>query len=240
MTGSPWRYVSLRTLGLTLVACCLVVATVMLGLWQLGVYDEHQRADAEARLRRPPVPLDSLIGPDTAFPPDGVGIPVTAVGHYDATHQLYVRGYDGTSGRDAVVTPLVTRNGSAILVVRGLSASASAADRPPHGDVRLIGVLEPPADAGRPLNESRETNALDIAMLVPGIPEDLYAGYLVATTSTPSDPLAPLAPPLPDPSRWAGLRNLIYALQWWCFGGFVVFMWWRIIADWNRELPSPA
>ncbi len=27
------------------------------------------------------------------------------------------------------------------------------------------------------------------------------------------------------------LRNLAYGLQWWLFGGFVVFMWWRMARD---------
>jgi surfeit locus 1 family protein len=36
---------------------------------------------------------------------------------------------------------------------------------------------------------------------------------------------------VPDTSFTTGLRNLMYALQWWVFGGFVVFMWWRILRE---------
>ena len=28
-----------------------------------------------------------------------------------------------------------------------------------------------------------------------------------------------------------GLRNLLYALQWWVFGAFALFVWWRHLAD---------
>jgi hypothetical protein len=38
-------------------------------------------------------------------------------------------------------------------------------------------------------------------------------------------------PPLPDPSRWSGIRNLLYACQWWVFAAFVAFMWWRMTDD---------
>ena len=27
------------------------------------------------------------------------------------------------------------------------------------------------------------------------------------------------------------MRNLLYALEWWVFGGFAVFIWWRYVRD---------
>jgi surfeit locus 1 family protein len=36
---------------------------------------------------------------------------------------------------------------------------------------------------------------------------------------------------LPKPSSFTALRNLLYALEWWGFGGFAVFLWWR----WYRD-----
>jgi surfeit locus 1 family protein len=32
-------------------------------------------------------------------------------------------------------------------------------------------------------------------------------------------------------SRFTALRNLFYAWQWWLFGGFSVFLWWRHLRD---------
>ena len=69
------RLLSRRALGLGLVALVLMAAMVALGLWQLGVYDDHQHDDARARLERAPVPLSEVIGPDDAFPSDGVSRP---------------------------------------------------------------------------------------------------------------------------------------------------------------------
>ena len=31
--------------------------------------------------------------------------------------------------------------------------------------------------------------------------------------------------------RWAGIRNLVYAVQWWVFAAFVAFMWWRMVSE---------
>jgi surfeit locus 1 family protein len=67
---------------------------------------------------------------------------------------------------------------------------------------------------------------------------DLYDGYLVLTDSTPRSHLRPVTPPVPAASRLAGLRNLVYAVQWWLFAAFVVFMAWRMVAD--RAAPVPA
>jgi hypothetical protein len=36
---------------------------------------------------------------------------------------------------------------------------------------------------------------------------------------------------LPGPDSSSGLRNLLYALQWWVFGAFALFMWWRWVEE---------
>jgi cytochrome oxidase assembly protein ShyY1 len=36
---------------------------------------------------------------------------------------------------------------------------------------------------------------------------------------------------LPSADATSGLRNLLYALQWWVFGAFAVFMWWRWLEE---------
>jgi len=46
--------------------------------------------------------------------------------------------------------------------------------------------------------------------------------------------------PTPDPSRWAGIRNLLYAFQWWLFAGFVAFMWWRVVGDPDTAAAGPG
>ena len=40
---------------------------------------------------------------------------------------------------------------------------------------------------------------------------------------------------LPDTGRLTAIRNLLYALEWWFFGGFAVFVWWRWARDTMEE-----
>jgi surfeit locus 1 family protein len=223
------RLTTPRALGLLVVALALIAAMVAMGRWQFGVYNDHQRADAMAVLRRPPVPLQTALGPDQAFPTSSVGIPVTVSGHYDVPDQLYVRDFAGAKDAYAVVTPLVTASGSAILVLRGSGPAPQAPSA--RGQVRVVGVLEPSGSQERILDARRISDGVWIPGLVSEVRPDLYSGYVVLTTSDPPEHLRPVAPPLPDPSRWAGLRNLAYAVQWWIFAGFVAFMWWRISTD---------
>ncbi len=226
----------MRALGLLVVALALMATMVSLGLWQYHVYDSHQRADALATMRRSPVPLDRALGRDQAFPSASVGVPVSVEGRYDVSAQFYVRGLDGAKDTYAVVTPVVTGSGSAILVVRGSTSHPEAAT--PGRTVQVTGILEPSQTGGRPVNARGITDAISIASLIGAMNHDLYAGYVVMTKSQPADRLSPVSPPLPDPSRWAGIRNLAYALQWWVFAGFVAFMWWRIVADMHASAGS--
>lgn len=225
------RFLTAKALGLGLVALVLIVAFVAMGLWQFRVYDDHRRADSTASLHEPAVALDQVFGPDDAFPDGGVGKPVRVTGVYLPTDQVYVTDLPGSQRRYAVATPLRTSNGSAIIVVRG--STDRIGEPAPTGPVTVTGVLEPAGDAGRIPDRRGVTDQLSIASLVDRVHPDLYSGYVLLRTSAPrqAPELAAVAAPLPDPSRWAGLRNLLYACQWWVFAAFVAFMWWRMTAD---------
>ena len=49
---------------------------------------------------------------------------------------------------------------------------------------------------------------------------------------------------LPRVSRFTAVRNLLYALEWWIFGGFAVFVWWRwrqdVRSDRSRDVTSAS
>ena len=226
-----------RTGGLTVLALALVAAMTVLGVWQLGVYDDQQRDDARERAVSTPVALGDLIGPDAPFPADGVGSPVRVSGSYAASEQFYVERFPGSPLEYAAVTPLVIE-GSAVLVVRGGTDELTAP--PPTGRVMVEGLLEPPTTEGARLDSRRVTDGLNIARLVEAFDRDLYSGYIVLTDSTPAESLPAVKPSLPEPSRWAGIRNLVYAVQWWVFAGFVVFMWWRIVSEADDRRPDPV
>ena len=40
---------------------------------------------------------------------------------------------------------------------------------------------------------------------------------------------------LPEASRFTGLRNILYAVEWWVFAAFAAFLWLRYVRDATSE-----
>lgn len=233
-----------RYWGIHLLMVSAVVATALLGRWQYDVWQRHRAESAASVTRLAPVPLDSVLGPDAAYPGSGLGRPVVVEGTWDPAHTVYVSGREqqGRSGFWAV-TPVVTSSGSEIPVVRGWLADVRAAPAPPHGRASLVGLLQPSDQSGAPDDDPRDDviPELSITDLLQRTPRDLYGGYVVATArpvpgvrrqEAGGAGLTPAAVErLPGADASTGLRNLLYAFQWWIFGAFAVFMWWRWLAE---------
>jgi cytochrome oxidase assembly protein ShyY1 len=221
-----------------------VVACVLLGRWQLGVWHDHRADNAAEVTREAAVPLDDVLGPDAAFPGSGVGRPVVVQGRWDPAHTVYVadRPRDGRTGLWAV-TPVVTSTGSAIPVVRGWTPSVAGAPHAPAGSASLVGLLQPSEDtrAGDRDGHDDVIPELSVTALLPRASYDLYSGYVVATDralpsgGAPSTGMSGLDPVtaehLPGADAATALRNLLYAFQWWIFGAFAIFMWWRWLQE---------
>jgi cytochrome oxidase assembly protein ShyY1 len=233
-----------RYWGAHLLMVVAVVACVLLGRWQLGVWHGHRADNAASVTREDPVALTDVLGPDAAFPTSAIGRPVTVLGRWDPAHTVYVanREHDGRTGVWAV-TPVVTANGSAIPVVRGWSPQVAAAPAAPSGQAALVGLLQPSEETATSDQDTHDdvVPALDVTDLLPRAPYDLYSGYVVATdrelpggavTSTGTSGLAPVAAQhLAGASASTALRNLLYAFQWWLFGAFAAFVWWRWVQE---------
>jgi cytochrome oxidase assembly protein ShyY1 len=159
-------------------------------------------------------------------------------------------------GRTGVwaVTPVVTSTGSAIPVVRGWTTSPQAAPTAPTGAAALVGLLQPSDDTG---DEDMSAHGdvipeLSTTALLPRASYDLYSGYVVATNrdlpsggtaTTGMSGLSAVTPAhLPGADASSGLRNLLYAFQWWIFGGFAAFVWWRWLQEdvLGRRSPPPG
>jgi surfeit locus 1 family protein len=244
------RALAPRYWGAHVLLVVAVVACVLLGRWQLGVWQGHRVDDAAAVTHQTPVPLDDVLGPDAAFPAAGVGKPVVVEGRWDPAHTVYVadQSHAGHTGV-WVVTPVVTGTGSAIPVVRGWAPRVDGAPAAPSGQADLVGLLQPSEDTGAVDHDTHDDviPELSVTDLLPRAPYDLYGGYAVATdralpsgsagpsgsaTSTGMSGLAPVtAPHLPGAGAASGLRNLLYGFQWWVFGAFAVFVWWRWLQE---------
>ena len=244
------RALAPRYWGIHLLMVAAVVATVLLGRWQYDVWRTHRADNAASVTRMSPVPLDSVLGPDAAYPGDGLGRPVTVEGTWDPAGTVFISGRqrDGQTGYWAV-TPVVTASGSEIPVVRGWLTDPDGAPAAPHGAAALVGLLQPPEDTGVPDDDTSDTvlPELSVTDLLQRTHRDLYGGYVIATDravpggATTAAGTAGLAPAeaehLPGADASTGLRNLLYAFQWWVFGAFAIFMWWRWLMEDVLERP---
>lgn len=221
-------------LGLHAFAVIAIAFCILMGLWQMGAYDsrqEHERADKQDV---PVVAFSSLEwGPDDAFEGRLNHRPVIVSGVFGpAEEQFWVSGKkQGSATGYWLVAPFLVDGGNdALLIVRGWSAEAGAL--PAAAEVTEIeAVLEPGEGSGAPLDSNRVTGALRIPALLNVLPYDLYSAFGISSSDAATGDLALATPPKPDTSWTTGMRNLMYALQWWVFGLFALFMWWRMATE---------
>lgn len=232
--SGPWA--PRRWPGHLLVAAMLG-ASLLLGSWQYGAGRAEREAAALDLTDRDPVALSDVLGPDDPFPAPSVGQPVRVSGTWVDEATVFVTRGDGFW----VVTPLVVDDpaaeGAALPVVRGVSDDPEA--EPVSGDAELTGWLQPGEGTGAADDDPTDDvyPQLRPADLVQRLDEDLYSGYLIA-----QQPTADLGPAsveqLPEVDRFTGLRNFLYALEWWVFGAFAVFVWVRHLIDEARADPD--
>lgn len=228
---------------LLMIAC--VTFAVGLGVWQLDAW-QTRRDDARRDIsREAPVTLSSVITADSGFPGRSLGRPVTFSGTWMKDTTLYIsdRYVDRTRGY-WVVTPVVVDGGtSAVPVVRGWSATPTSAA--PHGKVAVTGWLQATEGSG-PIDPDPTDDVfpmMRLASLVEHVDTDLYSAYVVARDLAPTTATAGLtsvsSAAIPAVSGFTALRNFLYAIEWWVFGGFAFFVWVRWCRD-NLELEAEA
>ena len=251
----PWgvfrRLLTPRWVGLLAALAVVVAACVLLGMWQLGVARDSGRKDAVAAassLER--APLQQVTAPHSDFKGDYSNRPVTVTGTYAAERSLLVvdRRLDGRVG-SWVVTPLETEGGT-VPVLRGfVDGTPASVPEPPSGVVTVTGTMGPgesPRD-GAPL-PAPQVRSVDLASLVNEWPGDLYNVVVLASAESAGSAVGtPLAatgltrvppPPLDAPLN---LRNAAYAVQWWVFGIFAIWMWWKMFrAEQQADEPVAA
>ncbi len=106
----------------------------------------------------------------------------------------------------------------------------------PVGEVEVAGWLQASEGSGASDDDPQDDviPEMRIASIVEHVDADLYGAYVVAKSSTPSvdQDLSPVTPgSVPEVSTSTHLRNLLYAFQWWIFGGFAIYIWVRWCRD---------
>ncbi len=229
-----------RFLGVHLLAIVLVAIAGWLGAWQYAAWQADRAAQSQSFADVDPVPLADVIGPDDAFPGLDNGRPVDVRGEWLPEATVYVSGRTDPAGEDPsqpgywVVTPIAVGggDGAAFPVVRGWTEAPELAPPAPTGPADLTAWLQAPEGAGDadqdPLDNVVPT--LRIAEVVQRLDRDAYGGFGIAVEPTAG--LEAVGSGAGSGASWStGLRNLFYAFEWWFFGGFAVFAWWRYMKD---------
>ena len=251
-----------RLLLLHLLALVAVGAAVGLGLWQLDAWQTRRDAEAADLADARALPLQQVMGPDAPYPADAIGRPVELAGEWVPESTFYVSGrrLDGRTGFWAV-TPLAVcdtdcAKAPAMLVVRGWTPDPAAP--PPRGRVDLTGWLQPPEGSGRQDPDPADDVLVElrVADAIQRVDQDLYGAYVIQRTAEPAAggtgtspgtstgadaSLEPVTPDsLPEPETFTALRNLLYALEWWVFAAFALFVWWRWVRDELHAARAPG
>ncbi len=207
-----------------------VAAAAGLGLWQLHVWEAARSSASRDLSAQAPVALSRVLGPDDVLTNADPGRPVRFTGSWLGADTMYVSGRrSGGQTGYWVVTPVQVGR-SAVPVVRGWSARPDAA--PPQGSARITGWLQPSEGTGV-VDENPQDDVLPelrIASMVQHVDVDLYSAYVVSRTAD-SGLRAVGSPSMPEVSGTTALRNLLYALQWWLFAGFAIYIWVRWCRD---------
>ena len=221
-------------IGLHVFWLAAVIVCTLGGFWQFGSYENRQGAAADDARRDGVVDITQLWSAGDPMTTDLQNRTVTVNGEFaDSADQIWVTGA-ATRGDVWLVAPFqVAGSDAALMVVRGKQSAVSAQlPAVPAGLTKLTVVLQPSLGGAEPLDDRRVTSSITVASLLNELPFQLWSGYGVITDGAAPQTGGQLVdPPDPDVSWTVGLKNLAYALQWWVFAAFSVFMWWRMISE---------
>ncbi|HEY0216112.1 MAG TPA: SURF1 family protein [Cellulomonas sp.] len=234
-----------RMLALLVLFLAAAAVCARLGAWQLERAEVRGAAAQAAKLAEveaaAPVPIEDVLAPQQTFDGALVGRRVEVSGTYEADGQLVVtdRALDGRTGY-LVLTPLrvtsddAEADGAVLPVVRGWVADADDASAlaVPTGPVTVVGYLQASEDSGAAPTGDGTTDSVSSAELLGQWGGPIWTGYAVLTDSDPAQPAGvELLPPPTRAGTGLNIQNLGYAVQWWVFGGFAVFLWIRLLKD---------
>ena len=216
----------------TLLMAIFGYAFVLLGQWQWRNAFLHEQTPGPVISNRVQA-LDLLSKPESWLPRTSIGARTSATGTL-----LVDQGF-GTAARPTTrgehpwwVTPLRLSDGSVLAVATAVAPRSTAKQQ------NVIGRLQPSEDSPAIGAWTPAVAELTTPGLVDRWPFPVVRdGYLLVTQGEPGEPL-PVARFTSAPSGSIGWRNIAYALQWWSFALFAVFVWWRHVT--GRDTPTLA
>ncbi len=216
----------------------------ILGQWQFHRLDERHERNAiiERNIEAPATAVEDLLRTDRGPSDELQWRTVTATGTYDVANTVIVRyrTRDGAPGVDVVV-PLVTSDGTALVVDRGWLATENRGARPedvpapPTGVVTVTAWVRQDAAGDSTHVSDHSTRSINSQEIAAATGLTTYRGFADLKSENPAPDTALEPVELPDQSDGP---HFFYGLQWWFFGllavvGFV----WMAYDEW-RERPA--
>ena len=226
-----WRTaITPRWLVALIVLVAFIAACIVLGRWQ---WDRTQDIlAAERAAASAPIELAELLNDDGTWNNADIGRAVIADGRFtDDELLLPNREYQGEAGT-WTITRFELDDGRSVAVVRGWLPN-DLESPPIRQDVtRVEGVLHPNEEFYEGANETQI-----VTVVAPELARewntDLIDGYVMMQVQDPillaADAPAPVIVP---PTVQVGdvpfpLQNFFYAIQWWVFAAFAIFIYGR-------------
>jgi cytochrome oxidase assembly protein ShyY1 len=245
---------SRRWLLFLLAVIVLAYGTWWLGAWQFHRLHNTRQSNTYIRTNESmtPVPIDQVLAPGRPVASQDEWKRVTVTGTYDPKHTItwrYLTNDHSESGVDEVV-PLVTADGTAVLVDRGWVASADPTSLPadppqaPTGQVTVVGWVRQDGTGSATSVADLGTRALSSVTAGKAIGHPVYGGFLDLQTEDGSP--APGVTQVDMPELNDG-PHFFYGIQWWFFGvlaiiGFIYLGYdeWRIRTNAASDDPEDA
>ena len=207
------------------VGVAIAITMLGLGLWQMRAFESKEESSAQARAELAPVPLLENVNPDGTVG-DVYGRQVEVTGEYLPGQEVLITAPDGSA---RVLTALQVPDGRVLPVVRGLAPTGGQPPAPPSGVALVTGVFLPSEPGTQtPLGSVR------LPALAQQWPQHLLPGFVTLTADAAREQgLEPAAVTLPTgEGSW---QNYGYALQWWVFAAFALFMTGRFVRAIGRH-----
>jgi cytochrome oxidase assembly protein ShyY1 len=225
---------------LTLLALALIPVMTELGFWQLHRHEARVARNAlvARSLEAPAVPVTRLTAPGRSPADDARFRTVRATGRYDRGEEVVVRQRTSADGKLGyfVVTPLVLRDGRALLVNRGWIPAGGDLTRfpdvppAPGGEVTVTGRLmedETTGDSGireKPGLPDRQVMLINSGDRAEATGRVVLGGHVQLVGTSPA-PRGEQPERLPEPDHSGVGVHLAYAVQWWLFAAAVPVGW---------------
>ncbi|MFG3189472.1 SURF1 family cytochrome oxidase biogenesis protein [Streptomyces omiyaensis] len=223
---------------LTLVALALIPVMIELGFWQFHRHERRvaQNALIADNLKAAPVPVEELTSPGHVVPRADYWRPVTATGTFDTAHEVVVRRRTSSDDRVGahVLTPLVLKDGTVVLVNRGwVPAAANQRDYPevppaPRGEVTVTGRLKADETTGASgIKDLKGLPDRQVMLISSGQQAELIGREVLGGYVEQTEPAAAGGSPeqIPEPDHDSIGAHMAYAVQWWLFAAGVPVGW---------------